>query len=320
MICKICGNSDGNKLHKVKEMMFGTREEFDYSECGKCNCLQLLNPPEDMTKYYPNNYNAYTPLSVPSKIFGILKHALRQKRNFSDLTGNGLLGNILNNFFPSTLFQILRKTGIGSQSKILDVGCGTGVLINDLHDMGYKQVLGVDPYINKDIRYSNEVQILKKYLTEVRGHFDLVMFHHSFEHLPNPIETLHSLSSILTIDGKCIIRIPTVSSYAWEHYGVNWVALDAPRHIFVHSLKSMNLLFSLAGLKLDEVIYDSTFYQFWASEQFKRDIPLNAEISFSVNPRKSIFSKQSIKGFKRRAEQLNREKRGDWIALIISHT
>ena len=320
MICKICGKSDGNKLHKVKEMMFGTREELDYSECSKCDCLQLLNPPEDMTKYYPNNYKAYTPLSIPSKIFGILKHTLRQKRNFSDLTGNGLLRNILNNFFPSTLFQILRKTGIGSQSKILDVGCGTGVLINDLHDMGYKQVLGVDPYINKDIRYSNEVQILKKYLTEVRGHFDLVMFHHSFEHLPNPIETLQSLSSILTIDGKCIIRIPTVSSYAWEHYGVNWVALDAPRHIFVHLLKSMSLLFSIVGLKLDEVIYDSTFYQFWASEQFKRDIPLNAEISFSVNPRKSIFSKQSIKGFKRRAEQLNREKRGDWIALIISHT
>ena len=184
--------------------------------------------------------------------------------------------------------------------------------------MGYEQVFGVDPYIEKDIIYSNGVHILKKYLNKVQGKFDLVMFHHSFEHLPNPIETLQSLSNILTKDSKCIIRIPTVSSYAWEYYGVNWVALDAPRHIFIHSLESMNILFSIAGFKLDEVIFDSTFYQFWASEQFKRDIPLNSEISFSVNPRKSIFSKQSIKDFKQRAEQLNRDKRGDWVALIIS--
>ena len=318
MICKICGNSEGNKLRKVKEMMFGTREEFDYFECSKCNCVQLLNPPEDMTKYYPHNYNAYTPLSVPSKIFSNLIHALRQKRNFSDLTGIGILGNILNKFYPSTVFQILRKTAIDTQSKILDVGCGTGLLLNYLCDMGYDQVLGVDPFIEKDIKYINGVYILKKHLKEVQGRFDLVMFHHSFEHLPNPSETLQFVSNILTKDGKCIIRMPTVSSYAWEYYGINWVALDAPRHVFIHSLESVNLLCAMAGLKLNEVIYDSTIYQFWASEQIKRGIPLNSEISYNLNPKKSIFSKQSIRDFKLKAERLNREKRGDWFALIIS--
>ena len=318
MKCRICKNSNDNKNYRVKEMMFGTREEFDYFECSNCYCLQIAKIPEDFSKIYPNNYYAYTNFSPSRGLLDTFKQTLRRKRNFADLTGMGILGNILNKFYPSSMFQILRKIGIGTNSKILDVGCGRGLLLNDLREMGYAQVLGVDPYIEKDIQNSNGVRILRKFLKEIRGHFDLVMFHHSFEHLPNPLETLQSLLKILAKDGKCIIRMPTVSSYAWEYYGVNWVAIDPPRHIFVHSLDSISLLCAKAGFKLNEVIYDSTFYQFWASEQIKKDIPLNSDISYNLNPKKSIFSKQYIKKFKQKAVQLNRENRGDWFALIIS--
>ena len=35
-MCKICGNTDGNKIHAAREMLFGYREEFKYIECSKC--------------------------------------------------------------------------------------------------------------------------------------------------------------------------------------------------------------------------------------------------------------------------------------------
>ena len=53
-ICKVCGNIAGNKLHAVKEMQLGLRKMFTYMECGNCGCMQLVDIPEDLGKYYPN--------------------------------------------------------------------------------------------------------------------------------------------------------------------------------------------------------------------------------------------------------------------------
>lgn len=57
------------------------------------------------------------------------------------------------------------------------------------------------------------------------------MFHHSFEHIADPFETLCSVRRLLS-SGTCLIRIPIVDSWAWENYGVNWIQIDAPRHFF----------------------------------------------------------------------------------------
>ena len=58
-ICKICSNKDGNKFYSVREMQFGTRDEFIYCECSNCGCLQLVNPPENLSKYYPPEYFSF---------------------------------------------------------------------------------------------------------------------------------------------------------------------------------------------------------------------------------------------------------------------
>jgi hypothetical protein len=56
MICKICTNPHNNKTFQIREMMFGSREEFLYFECSKCGCLQIAEIPENIEKYYPPNY------------------------------------------------------------------------------------------------------------------------------------------------------------------------------------------------------------------------------------------------------------------------
>jgi len=143
------------------------------------------------------------------------------------------------------------------------------------------------------------------------------MFHHSFEHVADPLETLYFVKKLLSPNGTRLIRIPVVDSWAWENYGVNWVQIDAPRHFFLHSQKSMKILAKSAGFKIKEIICDSTEFQFWGSEQYKRDIPLNSENSYSVNPSKSIFSKREIRIFKEKAKKLNSESRGDQVAFYL---
>jgi len=38
---------------------FGLRDEFRYLECGACRCVQLVDVPADLSKYYPPNYYSF---------------------------------------------------------------------------------------------------------------------------------------------------------------------------------------------------------------------------------------------------------------------
>ena len=112
-----------------------------------------------------------------------------------------------------------------------------------------------------------------------------------------------------------MIRIPTASSFAWKEYGVDWVQLDAPRHLFLHSVNSMKLIAAETGLEVHDIVFDSTHFQFSGSEKYQQDIPLNDQ------RKKGLFEKIAWKFKKpvltRRANQLNREGRGDQAAFIL---
>ena len=57
-VCRICGNTEKNLIHKAQEMMFGTRDEFDYLECSACGTLQIVEIP-DLSCYYPRDYYSF---------------------------------------------------------------------------------------------------------------------------------------------------------------------------------------------------------------------------------------------------------------------
>jgi hypothetical protein len=139
----------------------------------------------------------------------------------------------------------------------------------------------------------------------------------SFEHMPDPRRALRFIAGILSPAGRCIMTIPTVSSFAWEQYGTHWIQLDAPRHFFLHSRESLGLLVREAGLAIETIVCNSTDFQFWGSEQAQRGIPLLSETSYARNPSRSIFRKEDIRRFKEKAKELNRESRGDQIAVYV---
>jgi SAM-dependent methyltransferase len=201
------------------------------------------------------------------------------------------------------------------QARVLDVGCGSGRLVLDLKKLGYENLLGVDLFIPKAIDYGNGVRVMKGGLEDLAGTtWDVIMFHHSFEHMPDPARVLRLTADLLSPNGHCLIRIPVVAS-AWEQYRADWVQLDAPRHLFLQTEKSFQLLAHGAGLRMYKVIYDSNEFQFWASELYGRDIPLR---QVSAREVKSLLGAAQMGEYRRRALEMNDRGVGDQAAFYLA--
>lgn len=312
--CGICNHSNCSREYTVKEMMLNLRHTFTYFECSYCGCLQIAGIPADMSRYYPSNYYSfYPPERSLQALSPIEKNFLGILTGISKSSGDDEnIGKSLFFKFPDEVLRSLADVRLTKKTKILDVGCGAGVHLYILKNMGLQNLLGIDLYIEADIEYENGLTILKRSLDnlEVSEEWDLVMLHHSFEHMAKPQETLNYCRKLLTPDGECLIRMPTVPSYAWSHYGVNWVQIDAPRHFFIHSVKSLELLAAQAGLELDKVIYDSSSFQFWGSELYLKDIPQCAG-------GRENFTPEQHKLFAQKAQELNEQKKGDQAAFYL---
>lgn len=312
--CRICDNTTDNTFHVAREMMYGLRETFSYLECGKCKCLQIVEVPVDMSKYYPGDYYSFD--TYDGKKFDGWKGSIKKKQyKYSILQGNGIQ-NVFGSLFGKKLYQLFKGLPITQETRILDVGCGNGRnFLYPLAEVGFKNLLGCDPYLSESIKYPNGLRIENSDVFEVRGAWDLITYHHSFEHLTDPLENLKKVTELLSDEGTCVIRIPTVSSFAWKHYGTDWVQLDAPRHIFLHSVESMNLLAEESGMEVTDVVYDSSHFQFTGSEKYIKDIPLS-------DPKKkglvaSIQRKVSNYSYGKKANKLNKDGMGDQAAFFL---
>jgi SAM-dependent methyltransferase len=309
MKCRICANEAGNKEFRVREMMFGLRDEFIYFMCAECGCLQIGEIPNDMSKYYPSRY-----CSFPAKKYisenRLLRMVVRLRDRYA-FFNRGFTGKLLYARFPFPALRSLSILKLGTQARILDVGCGSGSVLHALRSLGFEKLLGVDAYINESIESANGVRILKGTILDIDSKFDVIMFHHSFEHVESPHETLGAANKLLADDGVCVIRIPVVDSWAWEHYGTNWCGIDAPRHFFLHSRRSMEVLCKKTAFEITRVTWDSGSPQFWGSEQYKKDMPLCPANTSDIAPTKGVFSWGEIRQFERRAKELNAQGRGD---------
>ena len=311
--CQICSNNSNNKKLKVREMYFGTREEFDYLECSYCGCLQLLNLPKDYSVHYPKDY-----FTFQQKLEGKIKSFLNRFRDRASMGEKTFLGNILYKKFGEPAYiSRLKIVGVGLKNSILDVGCGKGILLHKMKESGFENVVGIDPFIDETINYPNGLKILRKNFDELEGKFDFIMFNHSFEHMENPLDVIKQSNKLLEKNKYLLLRIPVADSCAFKHYKENWCSLDAPRHLFLHTKKSIEILAKDSGFEIKKINYDSRSWQLWGSEQYSKNIALMDERSYYINPKNSIFTEYQIEEFEKQVIELNRNGEGDQAEFYL---
>ncbi len=120
---------------------------------------------------------------------------------------------------------------------ILEIGCATGDLLNFFHrsrGVPLDHLAGVEPEA-ESAAYAREVFGLRVSPFLQDGYpkrFDRIVLWHTLEHLHEINEMLHAVASLLEPDGVLVIALPNPAGSGAKYYRENWIAWDAPRHLF----------------------------------------------------------------------------------------
>ncbi len=137
------------------------------------------------------------------------------------------------------LFRLRRARVVRNRVKAgtaLDVGCGRGFTLSYLKSLGFKahgmefsdtaawharNVLGIEVETGDFLTSRHQKDL-----------YNVVIFWHSLEHLPSPIEALRRANELLKKGGILVVAVPNFDSFQARLFGRYWFHLDIPRHYF----------------------------------------------------------------------------------------
>lgn len=302
--CSICGNDQLNRILRVSELMYGTGEAFEYLHCVACGVLHLLDIPDDMGRFYPAQ--SYYSVHTAGRS---LRQAMKGWRDRLQESGTPAAGWVRRNV-PNVALAAMTAAAPNRSARVLDVGCGDGALLRSMARLGYAALTGADPLLGSSSD-SDGVKLIKGGLDAVQGRFDLISFHHSLEHIRDQVGVLRQAGERLSSGGRVLVRIPTCDSVAFTAYGSRWVQLDAPRHLFLHSHRSIAHVAAQAGLTVRDLRCDSQPMQFWASDMYCANVPL-------MSPAARQFKGRRQRQYRAMAVWANDHRRGDQIVVTLA--
>ena len=253
MSCIICGENQFNHYLDCKDH-FLSKQLFTIVECAGCG-FRFINPrptASELGKYYKSeNYISHsgTRKGVINKIYLLArKFTLARKYN---------------------IVQALKPMG-----SILDIGCGSGELLQLFHKKGWKTV-GIEPddVVRKTAisRYALDIREEISLKTIPDGSFDVITMWHVLEHVPDLTGRVKEIKRLLKNDGILIVAVPNSNSGDAKIYGKHWAAYDVPRHLWHFTKDSIAMLFRNHGMVIAKILPMKldAFYVSMLSEKYK---------------------------------------------------
>lgn len=321
--CRICKQSADCEVFQAREMMFGSREAFDYVLCSACACLQIERIPDDLGRHYPSNYYSQLPRQEPPSPRGLKGAVMRWYCRSAALQPRSRLASLLRARLPvpsdfAEFGNYLVEAELqNAGERILDVGCGASPYrLAAFRRCGFAGVEGIDPFLPSDTEYMG-IPVYRRTVSQMDGVYGLVMFHHSLEHVPDPLEALRDAARLLRPGGCCLVRIPVMGTYFWNTFGVDWAELDAPRHLYLMARTTVDFLAQAAGFRLRSSMFDSQGWELAASYQYQADIPLRDPRSFSEGGAQRFFESGQMQALEAQAARLNRAGDGGRACFFL---
>ncbi len=314
--CPYCKSKERTLAYKdVQDWSFYCAPgKWSYWDCTNCEAL-YLNPRPKEEFIYKAYASYYTHGSTSNRFSQRLKERIKNECFFhwknADLQPRLQIPKLLS-FVLTPLKKLLHIPYELEQlvdlqrGKLLDVGCGSGYILNIAQQLGWNVTgLEIDPNAVKaaQIRGLNVLQGDYRNLKNMANEFDCVICSHVLEHVHEPLALITLLVQALKPGGSLLLSLPNATSHVRTEFKENWRGLEAPRHVAIPKKTKLIEILSLRN-KFSITSVDILNMTIIESNRIK-----NRNLSTSA-------IKKLITFIKNRNKVVNLDKESDYIQLI----
>jgi SAM-dependent methyltransferase len=220
--CNLCGAFSFNIVHQFPH--YGTSILL----CQRCGLMM--------------NY----PFPAPKEIYE------KYQEDFYSFEGERFKGwiEVLSYFFRVRRAVFIDRQ-FGPKKTILDVGCGRGIMLNELKKRGWS-VSGtqISETATAKIRRSFGIDCFIGDLPSSpfpRNSFDIITMWHVLEHLIDPFLYLRYCRKILKPEGYLLIEVPNANSWTSRIIKDAWMGWDPAHHLYHFTPFVLNLALKKTG-------------------------------------------------------------------------
>lgn len=253
--CPVCRSKNFDAVFEVTDYV-ASGDSFSIVECGSCH-VRLTRPvpgEKEIRSYYDSDdyiSHSETTRGFINKLYAVVRRVMIIRKR-----------------------KLTQSLGPGGSGRLLEIGCGAGAFLNEMHRSGW-DVSGIEPdrRVRDTVieRYGLAVISPEEWFTQPQSSYGVIALWHVLEHLHNLDDYLRRIKTSLEDDGVLIVAVPNYYSYDAEYYQSRWAAYDAPRHLYHFTWESMTALLKRNGLTITAIkrLPLDAFYVSMLSEKYQ---------------------------------------------------
>jgi SAM-dependent methyltransferase len=250
--CLLCGSAGDVLYANLHDRLYDVPGEWTLCQCPNCG-LAWLNPApieEDIGKVYASYFTHESGKPAWQSDNPIYRAWVK---------AGGVYRAAINNSFMGQMRRRAEAMYLGdvTPGRLLDVGCGDGGWLVKMRVLGW-QVEGQETdadaaaYAQREHGLVVHVGLLHE-LDLPAASFDAITLSHVIEHVHDPVSVLGECRRLLKPEGRLIALTPNIASYGHRQFGVNWVALEPPRHLTLFTPATLAEVAKRAGFAQAQV-------------------------------------------------------------------